>query len=224
VIEKVDFDKYSDGYSELMRKQHAKFGDIDYYSMQKARITKIISPEDSVNILEFGCGVGRNLPFIKNEYPNSNIYGYDISQDSIDIASNNNPDVKFFSEISDDRFYKKFDLIFISGVYHHIQPELRREVTSLIYDLLNDKGRIVCFEHNPYNPLTRHMVNTCEFDEDAVLLKAKELKKIFKAQGFKFRSSSYILFVPSRFKQFSFIEKYLTWLPLGGQYFVSFEK
>ena len=221
---KVDFDNYSDDYNDLMRKQHAKFGDINYYREYKAEITKRVFPKGGINILEFGCGIGRNLPFIKEKYQNSSIFGYDISKDSIDIASNNNPDIEFFTDIDSVKFHNKFDLIFIAGVYHHIQPELREEATRLICSLLSEKGSVICFEHNPYNPITRHMVNTCEFDKDASLLKIKELKNLFKSQGLKHKMSNYILFFPPRLKQFNFIEKYLTKLPLGGQYFTSFDK
>ncbi len=39
--------------------------------------------------------------------------------------------------------------------------------------VLKKKGRVYIFEHNPYNPVTRYLVATCEFDRDAVLFKKK---------------------------------------------------
>ena len=117
-----------------------------------------------------------------------------------------------------------FDLIFISGVYHHIPADERENVTEKIYAFLKDKGSIICFEHNPYNPLTRQMVNTCIFDDDAVLLTKEELEKTFLKEKLSVVDSGYTLFVPPKLKALNFIEKYLKWLPLGGQYYVAFKK
>ena len=223
-MKKVNFNNYSKDYISLMKQQHSKFGGIDYYSKHKAKITKQVFPDDGVNILEFGCGIGRNIPFIKAEYPSSSIFGYDISKNSIDVAKKNNPDVVFFSNLNNARLCNKIDLIFIAGVYHHIHPKLRENISKQIYRLLSNKGIVICFEHNPYNPITRHMVNTCEFDEDAVLLNRKELSNSFKNQGLTHYKSSYILFFPEKLKKLNFIEKYLCWVPFGGQYSVSFHK
>ncbi len=57
---------------------------------------------------------------------------------------------------------------------------------------------MIIFEHNPYNPITRFMVNTCEFDKDAVLLTRKELIKIFINNGFSLIKGKYCLFFPPR--------------------------
>ena len=38
--------------------------------------------------------------------------------------------------------------------------------------VLRAGGACVIFEHNPLNPLTVQAVNTCPFDENAVLIKA----------------------------------------------------
>lgn len=225
-MQKVNFDKYSNKYNEIMQQQHSKFGDISYYSEYKINILKSLFKDDvdEMKILEYGCGVGRNLPYIKNKFPTALIYGYDISQESIEIAKIGNPTVTIMSEdliLSEESF---FDIIFIAGVYHHIAPNLRDSVTQNIFRLLKNHGRIVFFEHNPYNPFTRHMVNTCEFDEDAVLLSKKDAVALFAKNGFKFYKSKYTLFVPPKLKSISFIEKFIYWLPLGGQYYVVFYK
>ncbi|MFO1257754.1 MAG: class I SAM-dependent methyltransferase [Gammaproteobacteria bacterium] len=38
------------------------------------------------SITEFGCGVGRNLLYIKSKYPNIECYGYDICKEGISVA------------------------------------------------------------------------------------------------------------------------------------------
>ena len=42
--------------------------------------------------------------------------------------------------------------------------------------LLAPGGATVIFEHNPINPVTQHIVATCEFDENAVLIPAGNLE------------------------------------------------
>lgn len=220
----INFDDFSDEYIDLMNQQHAKYGDIEYYSEHKAKITSNIFNMQIINILEFGCGIGRNLPYLKNKYSNANIFASDISSASLTIAKQNNPDVMIIDDALLNDYTGKFDLIFIAGVYHHIPINLRSSVSKKVYDLLTENGKIICFEHNPYNPLTRHMVNTCVFDEDAILLTKNELIDIFTREGFSVLKSGYTLFVPPKLKRFNKIENWLEWLPLGGQYYVAFDK
>ncbi len=221
----VNFDDYSKNYDNLLQSQHKKFGNIDYYNEYKIRILKkLIDSNKQLNILEFGCGIGRNFPFLESTFKNSFIYGYDISQESIKLASKENPNVKFIKDELLDNYSNFFDLIFISGVYHHIPINNRKESTLKIYNLLKKRGKAVIFEHNPYNPLTVKMVNTCVFDEDAILLNKKELTHLFLTNGFKYLKSNYSLFFPPRLKKFDFLEKYLNWIPFGGQYYLMVEK
>ena len=218
---KVNFDEYSNEYNEIMEKQHSKFGEISYYSEYKVKILKNLFPNNKkLNILEYGCGIGRNLSYLEDTFKDSTIYGFDISDESLNIAKKENPNVKIITESIFHKYEKTFDLIFIAGVYHHISPSLRDEVTSKVKKLLKDDANLVIFEHNPYNPLTRHMVNTCEFDADAVLLSRRELIKLFENNNFKYVLSKYTLFIPPKLKKINFIEKYIYWLPLGGQYYV----
>jgi hypothetical protein len=41
------------------------------------------------------------------------------------------------------------------------------------YSRLKEDGHFIIFEHNPINPVTRHLVKNCPFDADAVLLSTK---------------------------------------------------
>ena len=61
---------------------------------------------------------------------------------------------------------------------------------------LKSGGQIFVFEHNPYNPITRHLVNTCSFDADAVLLTRRETIRRLTKAGFQISSAGYCLFFP----------------------------
>ena len=53
------------------------------------------------------------------------------------------------------------------------------------------------FEHNPRNPLTMRVVNRCEFDRDAILLKNEEAEGLLSQANFTDIGSRHILTVPS---------------------------
>jgi SAM-dependent methyltransferase len=171
-------------------------------------------------ILEYGCGVGRNLKYLIQHFQQSKIYAADISKKSLDIAKADNPVVHCYL-LGEDTIVDKFDLIFVALVFHHIEPGLRLKVMDYISDLLQEGGNIFIFEHNPYNPITRYLVNTCEFDADAVLLKKRELIKLLIEAKLSINICRYTLFFPSVLKKLRFLEPMLGYMPLGGQYFAS---
>ena len=80
------------------------------------------------------------------------------------------------------------------------------------------------YEHNPFNRLTRHAVNTCSFDENAVLLKRVQLAKLFVKAGMEVVMQEYRVFFPAFLNLLRPLEKLLTWLPFCGQYFVVVKK
>ncbi|MGQ9848328.1 MAG: class I SAM-dependent methyltransferase [Bacteroidales bacterium] len=223
-MRKVDFDEYAVSYLDIMQKQHKFFGDIDYYSFYKVKLTfsvvKSITSSEKINILEYGCGIGKNLRHLKAFFGKSKVFGYDISRKSLEIARINNPDCSFIYDNHIENYNNFFDLIFIAGVYHHLTPVNRITVTNTIYSLLKNNGILTVFEHNPYNPITRYLVNTCEFDTDAILLTKNALIKLFITNSFKYVKSGYCLFLPPVLKSLNFIDKYISSIPLGGQYYV----
>lgn len=213
------FNEVADSYNELLEENlGALSGDLKYYAEYKIHFIKKHLQIKPIKILEFGCGAGRGLPFLREAYPEAEIWGCDISEKSLELAKKSNPNVTFFNSATCDIEDLFFDFIYIANVFHHIPPNERFNVMHTIDQLLSQNGTLIMFEHNPYNPVTRHMVNTCPFDEDAVLLTLSESKKLFKQIPFKLTESKYTLFIPSPLKKFAFIEPYLSFLPLGGQY------
>lgn len=150
-MKKVDFDLYAENYDNIVAEQTNFFTDNDkYFAEYKVDILRDVSQTQVLRILEYGCGTGRNIPYIHKLFVGSNVVGADLSEKSIEIAKKLNPDVSF--EVIDDGFFDRvgsFDLIFIAGVYHHVAPELRSSLTLQLSKLINKGGRLVIFEHNP---------------------------------------------------------------------------
>ncbi|MBY0291760.1 MAG: class I SAM-dependent methyltransferase [Alphaproteobacteria bacterium] len=217
----VNFDSFTKDYNQLLLEQTQFFtADEAYFAAYKVQIVKRLIKTTPVRILEYGCGIGRNIKFLKTAFTTSEIFGSDISEKSIEIAKKENPNVLFWVEGEQKLEEAGFDLIFVAGVFHHIPPPERFDVMKKLLNILNPGGNIFIFEHNPYNPITRKIVNSCPYDEGVILLPPRELKSYLQKAGFKNYQQGYTLFFPPAFKVLTCFESYLKWLPLGGQYWI----
>ena len=221
---RVDFDEYTSYYNQLLQERTGFFSENDaYFAKYKVELMKSRLTHPVKRILEYGCGIGRNIPFIRQAFPYADVVGTDISHASLEMARRDQPDVEFMAE-DEASDIGQFDLIFVAGVYHHIPVRERSLVSNLLYQRMNPSGNLFVFEHNPYNPVTRSIVSNCPYDDDAVLLQPKELRQYLAQAGFCNARSEYCLFVPPSFKRLKWLESCLGWLPLGGQYFVHVSK
>lgn len=218
---KVDFDDYTENYNQLLKEGTSFFSaSEEYFARYKVDLvrTQIHTPVN--RILEYGCGIGRNIPFLQQAFPGALVMGSDISGASLEIARRNNVGVEFFQEDESVEPSNRFDVIFVAGVFHHIPVAARAVVARTLFNRLSPGGLIFVFEHNPFNPVTRRIVNNCPYDEDAVLLKPSELKKILSEAKLTVERKAYCLFVPPSLPVLARLESRLGWLPLGGQYWV----
>jgi SAM-dependent methyltransferase len=113
-----------------------------------------------------------------------------------------------------------FDLVYSSGVFHHIPPGERTSSLALIYEALRPGGVVAIAEHNPWNPATRYLVRMCPFDEEVHLLRPAETTRLLEAAGFNVLSRHFVSFFPGFLRALSGIESSLTAVPLGAQYIV----
>jgi SAM-dependent methyltransferase len=220
-MKKINFDDYTGSYNELLRRETRFFSsDEDYFAKYKVLLARKLIHDEPRRILEFGCGIGRNLPFLRDVFKTAEIMGSDISEKSIESARLSNKGIYCWNEgnIADEK--SDFDLIFVVGVFHHILPTGREEAMGKIYHRLAIGGNLLIFEHNPYNPITRKIVNTCPYDQGVILLKPRQLRRHIDTAGLTVLRQGYSLFFPPRFKKLNQWEKYLSSLPLGGQYWI----
>lgn len=217
----IDFDDYTDNYNGLLRESAGFFTKSDaYFAKYKVDVLRREVPATAKRLLEYGCGIGRNIPFLREAFPDATIVGSDISAASLEIARKENPGVEFIIEQADSDVAESYEVIFITNVFHHIPVRERADVMQTLRRRLVTGGMIVIFEHNPFNPVTRKIVNDCPYDKDAVLLRPSELKALLVDVGLSVRRSAYCLFVPPALSALLPLEAKLGWLPLGGQYWI----
>lgn len=112
-------------HSEQVRnyyKFHSYVYDISRWTFLFGRnkILKMIPPlPPQARILEIGCGTGRNLRRLQNQYPDAQITGVDLSSDMLKVAKKRVKGTKQIRLInadflSDDLELKSFDLILLS--------------------------------------------------------------------------------------------------------------
>jgi ubiquinone/menaquinone biosynthesis C-methylase UbiE len=224
-----EFDHFANNYKEILNNDLKISGEErDYFSKHKIQIIKQQEKKDDITFLDFGCGDGNSSQHFTNYFPNSSYNGIDISSESIKVAkskSSKHTNFQTFDGINIPYEDNSFDIIFTACVFHHIDFKLHENLFNEIYRVLKPNGRFYIFEHNPWNPITRHIVNTCPFDEDAVLLTPSYTKKALN-KIFKNSITNFILFFPRHklFTPFIKLEGLLKKIPLGGQYYTIAKK
>jgi SAM-dependent methyltransferase len=224
-MKKVDFDDFAGGYDALLRQQTSFFADDEsYFARYKVSTARHVVQRRPKRVLELGCGTGRNIPFLREAFPGSVVMGSDVSEKSLEVARAANPQVHFWKEGESLEERSGFDLIFVAGVFHHVAPGERSSLATSIAQRLNPDGTALVFEHNPFNPVTRRIVSQCPYDEGVILLRARELRRHLRAAGLRRQRQGYALFFPPTWRPLLSLEKHLSWLPLGGQYWVAADR
>jgi SAM-dependent methyltransferase len=224
------FDNIANSYDKELRESLGLYGnrDISIFADYKIEIVESEISKMPVNILEFDCGTGRNSFFLKKRFPESNIFGCDISEKSIEIASKRNHAIQFkliLNPIDLISEYKDtFDCIFISNVFHHIPINEHQTWLDALYKITSKHGRIFIFEHNPYNPITKHIFYTSEIDKGAIMLTPSYCYRLCYNSNYANIYCKYTLFFLRRNAFFKFIERILYWLPFGAQYYIRGDK
>lgn len=220
-----DFDDYAKDYRRV-HNEHLKFSgaDSDYFSEQKIKVVRSIEAAEKLRVLDLGCGDGNSARYFRRHFPECEYSGLDTSQVSIDLANERHVENAEFLHYDGEKIPfsdDSFDVVFVACVFHHIDPRAHGAVLDEIRRVLKNGGRLYLFEHNPLNPLTRRIVKNCPFDEDAILLGAGYTRKMLTRSDLKNIEIGYTIFFPNHkvFRGLHGLERYLKWLPIGGQYY-----
>lgn len=220
-----EFDKYAGRYEADLRESIPPvFSEDQYFSEYKVRyVARRIESRDSIRLLDFGCGVGLSLGLLNRQFPNMELWGYDVSVQSVEVARQRAMTAHLTSNLG-DLPCAKFDVIFAANVFHHIPGAERMDALARCKSLLRTGGRMFLFEHNPFNPVTRLIFERCSYDAGAVMLYKREVLLLAEAVGLSVVQSNYTLFFPRQVAFLRPFERFLGWFPLGAQYCVEMAK
>jgi SAM-dependent methyltransferase len=217
----ANFDHYAEIYHQVHTQNIRVTGEnSEYFAQYKARyIARRMGSNFHGKILDFGCGVGMLSACLKRVFAQAIVDGYDISDASLArVPSDIRGGGTFTSDWNCLGYC--YDLIVVTNVLHHVPPTQRQQIMVSLCQKLGPEGLLVIVEHNPLNPLTRRAVDTCPFDDDAILLPAREVAAHIEKCGLKILRRDYIVFFPRMLALFRSLEPYLNWFPAGAQYAV----
>jgi SAM-dependent methyltransferase len=170
-------------------------------------------------IIDYGCGTGTSSLILLQMLGAQRVIGLDISGRSLAKARQRHNLLELRFVLRDEiETAPEASLVFCNGVFHHIAPHDRRFTVRDIFELLRPGGIFALWENNPWNPGTRYVMNRIPFDKDARTLSPLKTKRLLRRGGFKILDQSFVFFFPKILRSLLFVEPFLRWLPLGGQY------
>jgi SAM-dependent methyltransferase len=210
------FDAYAREYTAVHKDNVSISGeDPEYFAVYKLRcLERLLGPGFDEPILDYGCGIGNVTRQLCTRF--SHVSGFDPSEESLTAARTSVPQARFTADLAEIADAAQGVLV-MSGVLHHVHPAERADVLARAARKLRPGGRLVIFEHNPLNPLTRRAVATCPFDDDAILLWPWEARRLLVGAGLAAVSLRYIVFLPRALARLRWIEPHLGAVPLGAQ-------
>jgi SAM-dependent methyltransferase len=226
-MDEVEFDKFADEYRAMHAENIRMSGENpEYFAEYKiVDIAAELARDEIVprKVLDFGAGVGYSVPFFTRHLPAARVTCLDVSRKSLDVGAAQHGSAAEFKHFDGRKIPfddGTFDVALASCVFHHIPHDEHVALLGEIRRTLRSGGRLFVFEHNPLNPLTRHAVNTCEFDVHAKLVRAPTMRRRLREAGFVDAAIRYRIFFPHALRGMRPFEARMTWLPLGAQYYV----
>lgn len=226
-MDEAEFDKFADEYYDLHRENIRASGETpEFFARYKIEdVAQVWARKKGTSpvghVLDFGGGIGVSAPHLAELFPAAQITLADVSARSMAIAESRGVaalrtllfDGKALP-LDDDHI----DTGLAACVFHHIPEDQHIDLLAEIRRVMKPGGLFFIFEHNPWNPLTRRAVDTCPFDENAVLITGPEMRRRMRAAGFERVDLDYRIFFPGALRGLRRAEPYLAALPLGGQY------
>ena len=226
---KNEFDKFADEYYAQHQASITASGEApEYFAEYKLRdvrseyVERARSTTHDLRILDFGAGIGGSVPFAHKYFENPILTCLDPSQRSLEIAESRFPKKARYQHFDGKDIpveSNTFDIAYAMCVFHHIPDEDHVHLLRELHRVIRPGGFLFIFEHNPNNPMTVKVVNNCPFDENAVLIKSGDLQRKIMAANFQSVDIRFRIFFPHSLKILRPVEKYLTSIPLGAQYY-----
>jgi len=158
-------------------------------------LAKKLNPESS--ILDFACGTGRILSFLKTQ--SSNITGVDISPEMLAVSKKDHPELEIIeADLTRDNIFlgkRSFDVISSFRFFLNAQDALRLEVLKVLHPLLKDDGILIFNNHGNAASMGlmadkmvltfKNLYRSPEQQHDINLLSHARIKSLLRETGFE---------------------------------------
>jgi len=182
-------------------------------------------------VLDYGCGAGDLMRVLGELGARADFTGCDVSAGMLaevgkrwPAALGPAPALATQDGARTPFADRQFDVVTISAVLHHVPIDERQAVYRELGRVLKPGGRLYVFEHNPRNPLVRHVIARTPIDENAILLDAREVQDGLLGVARYELETDYLMFMPPGLGWLRPVDRALAWLPLGAQYAVAARK
>lgn len=217
------FDNYPERYHSVLSRALAPSGEAPHY-FARSRVQYLRKRLQGLGlvhpaVLDFGCGTGGSVPFLRELLHPIRILGVDTSSESLQRARQEygGEGIEFANSHASCA-PSEFQLAFCNGVFHHIEPAERPAALRYVYDSLAPGGIFAFWENNPWNPATRYIMGRCEFDDEVLPISSIEARKLLVRNGFEVLGESSHFYFPRWLRWFRVFEPILAHFPLGAQY------
>jgi SAM-dependent methyltransferase len=231
--EKAEFDRHAAGYDGGLDNPIKRLigSSPDDYIAVKARW--LLRREKALRtgglgLLDYGCGAGDLMRVLAALGARASFTGCDVSSGMLAEAARRwrggeGPAPVLVAQDGPRTPFAdgQFDVATVSAVLHHVPLGERPAVYAELGRVLKPGGRLYVFEHNPRNPLVRHVIARTPIDANAILLDASEVQAGLLDSARYEVETDYLMFMPPGIKFLRGVDRALAWLPLGAQYAVA---
>lgn len=221
----AEFDAFAATYRETNDRAIAVSGeDTMYFAQSRVQWLQAVFASRSItcrSILDFGCGTGIGVKFLKQNFDAAEVTGVDVSRKSLQIAAQHQAESSIqFLHV--DQYVPRGDrdLVFSSGVLHHIAVAERARWMAVIAGSLRPGGICAIWENNPWSLPARYCMRVNPFDRDAVMISASNTRRLCRAAGLRVLSTHYRFVFPRILSVLRPMEQHFERFPIGAQYVV----
>lgn len=190
-----------------------------------------------LNCLGVGCGTGEAEIHYASYF--NKVIGIDYSKGMIAKAKKlnlKNTEFKIMNATKLDFKSNSFEVVVIFNVLHHVPSY--SDLLDIIKEserVLKKGGILLVYEMNPFNPVTRHVINTLDIDKEVKLggfkkgkfpaaITPKQLEILADKACLNKISDYFLVFFPRALGFLNPLERIFEKIPLGGLYVSVFKK